>query len=97
MAGNLEACMEAATAGLDLAGVSLDALTGSFDEAAFAKAFPAGTVDKLPDALKNAYTAAMDAAKPLIGKSGTEVTDLAQKYTQVMTTYSEELTKVCSG
>ncbi len=97
LTGNLQACMDAATAGLDLAGVSLDSLTGKFDQAAFDKAFPAGTVDKLPAELKDAYTATMNAAKELIGKSGTSAADLSQKYTEVMTTYSNELAKVCSG
>ena len=60
------------------------------------EAFPAGTVDKLPAELKDAYTATMNAARGLIGKSGSTAADLSQKYTDVMMTYSEKLQKVCS-
>lgn len=94
--GNVEGCLEAASVGLSMAGVGLDGLTGKFDQAAFDKAFPAGTADKLPQDLKDLYTAAEDAAKDIIGKSGTEAMNATTAYTDKLTAYSNALGKVCS-
>ncbi|HNQ06743.1 MAG TPA: hypothetical protein PKH97_06100 [Tetrasphaera sp.] len=94
--GNLEGCMDAANVGLAMAGVGLEGLTGKFDQAAFDKAFPAGTIDKLPNDLKDLYTAAETAAKDIVGKSGTEAMNATTAYTDKLTAYSEALGKVCS-
>ncbi len=95
--GDPEKCLAAASAGLDMTSVGLDALTGDFDQAAFDKAFPASTLEKVPDELKDAYQAAMDAAKALVGKSAEEAMTLSNAYTDKMTDYANQLGKVCAG
>ena len=90
--GDPEKCLAAASAGLDMTSVGLDALTGDFD-----KAFPASTLEKVPDELKDAYQAAMDAAKALVGKSAEEAMTLSNAYTDKMTDYANQLGKVCAG
>lgn len=95
--GDPEKCLAAASAGLGMTSVGLDALTGDFDQAAFDKAFPASTLEKVPDELKDAYQAAMDAAKALVGKSAEEAMTLSNAYTDKMTDYANQLGKVCAG
>ncbi|MEI2775715.1 MAG: hypothetical protein V9G19_07015 [Tetrasphaera sp.] len=95
--GNLEACSEAATTGLAIAGVGLDALSGNFDQADFDKTFASGTADKLPEELRDEYAAVEEAAKKLIGKDTTEAVDLSNDYTATLEKYTNAMTKVCTG
>lgn len=93
---NLAACADAATTGLAIAGVGLEALAGNFEQADYDKTFEAGRADKLPQELRDEYEAVAAAAKKLVGKSTTEAVELTDAYTKELDKYTSEMSKVCT-
>lgn len=89
-------CQAVAESLLDIANVSLDALSGDFTQEAYDKAFPAGAAEKFPAELVDAYNELANGAKDLVGVSSAEAAQKASELATKMTDYAQDVQKVCT-